>query len=430
MNSFRRTKYTLISSATLKEFADDGLIINDPDGKNSLIKSKYEVKEIAFRNDENGLMRYADWLPVNRPLAYTNAPIAYRSEGLANHLGLNNLWITFSGWWPLRGAKMQTCSFKETEAYAVTMRMKEKEDDVLVVASAGNTARAFARVCSDNNINVLLCIPYDNLNALWHSEPIAPCVKVVATTSGSDYSDAIELGRRICQIDGFRSEGGAHNIARRDGMGTCLLSAVEAIGHIPDAYFQAVGSGTGAIATWETYKRLRGDGRWGSNNMRLIVSQNAPFMPIFDSWKMQQRHMLPYDAELSRRKSALISASVLANRFPPYSVIGGLYDALTESHGDVMTVGNDEGHLASHLFRSTEGIDIAPAASIAVASLIKAVKTGVVDADQTILLNVTGGGEGLFKKSHNTSIMRPNHIFNIDAQLSDIEPVVRRLFNK
>ena len=48
--------------------------------------------------------------------------------------------------------------------------------------------------------------------------------------------------------DGFIAEGGAKNVARRDGMGTTVLSAVTTIGEIPDAYFQAVGSGTGAIA--------------------------------------------------------------------------------------------------------------------------------------------------------------------------------------
>ena len=52
-------------------------------------------------------------------------------------------------------------------------------------------------------------------------------------------------------MDGFMAEGGAKNVARRDGMATTMLSATTTIGQIPDYYFQAIGSGTGAIAAWE-----------------------------------------------------------------------------------------------------------------------------------------------------------------------------------
>ena len=123
----------------------------------------------------------------------------------------------------------------------------------MVVASAGNTARAFARVCSENNIPLLLCIPQDCIDAMWSAKPLNPCVKLVATERGSDYFDAIYLSNIICELDKFYPEGGAKNVARRDGMGTTVLSAVTTIGRIPDYYFQAVGSGTGAMAAWEAY---------------------------------------------------------------------------------------------------------------------------------------------------------------------------------
>ncbi len=76
----------------------------------------------------------------------------------------------------------------------------------------------------------------------------------------------------------FFAEGGAKNVARRDGMATTMLSAATTIGEIPDYYFQAVGSGTGAIAAWEANMRLIGDGRFGETVMKLMVSQNHPFV--------------------------------------------------------------------------------------------------------------------------------------------------------
>lgn len=95
---------------------------------------------------------------------------------------------------------------------------------------------------------------------------------------------------------------GPKNVARRDGMGTTVLSAVEKIGRIPDYYFQAVGSGTGAIAAWEANKRFVADGRFGSHLMKLMVSQNAPFSLMYDAWKAGSRALLPLDENVARNK--------------------------------------------------------------------------------------------------------------------------------
>ena len=76
-------------------------------------------------------------------------------------------------------------------------------------------------------------------------------VKLIASRSGGDYFDAIHLSNVAVELDQFIPEGGAKNVARRSGMGTTVLSAATTIGQIPAYYFQAVGSGTGAIAAWE-----------------------------------------------------------------------------------------------------------------------------------------------------------------------------------
>ncbi len=291
------TKYHLQNVATGREFFDTGWLLDDPEGgAPSLIRAVYEKKQLTVRGAEHGVYRFADWLPVGRELAGSSAPVTYKSKGLAQHLGLEDLWITFSGWWPERGARMSTCSFKETEAYSVCGRLKTNEERILVVASAGNTARAFARVCSENNIPLLLCVPEDNLDALWFDAPIGDCVKLVAAASGGDYFDAIHIANEAVTDSFFFAEGGAKNVARRDGMGTTTLSAATTIGRIPDYYFQAVGSGTGAIAAWEANMRLIADGRFGVNKMHLMVSQNVPFLPMYDAWKANSREMLPYDA--------------------------------------------------------------------------------------------------------------------------------------
>ena len=427
--SFKPTNYKVKCVADGRICEDSGWMLDFPGcEKPSLIRAIYEKKQLEVKEENGGLYRFADWMPLKSLLKDASCPVTYKSEKLAKKLGLNNLYITFNGYHPAIGARMRTCSFKETEAYSVCARLDDKlREQVMVVSSAGNTARAFAQVCSDNNIKLLLMVPEDNIDALWFEKPLNPCVKLLCTEHGSDYFDAINLGNIVCEMDGYFAEGGAKNIARRDGMSTTMMSATTFIGRIPDFYFQAVGSGTGAIAAWEANLRFIEDGRFGTNKARLMVSQNKPFTPMYDAWKAHSRALLPYDAEQARKDAGEIVAKVLSNRKPPYSLAGGLFDALEDTNGDMFAVTNDEAQKACDLFKELEGIDIYHAAGVATASLIQAIDNKQVKADDVIMLNITGGGEALFKEHNDVWYLKPNHVFSVNATKEEIKDFVKTM---
>ncbi|MBM3434939.1 MAG: cysteate synthase [Bacteroidetes bacterium] len=428
-DQFNKTEYHLRSLVTGKKYEDTGWLLDAPgESIPGLIRAIYKSKQIRVKDDSCGIYKFSEWLPVLRILDGSSAPVTYKSTGLAGELGLNNLFITFSGYWPEINAEMTTCSFKETEAYSVCARLNPNQNKVLVVASAGNTARSFARVCADNDIPLLLCVPEDNLDALWFDTPIKDHIKVVCPQKGGDYFDAIHLSNIAGQLEGFIPEGGAKNIARRDGMGTTVLSATTFIRKIPDYYFQAVGSGTGAIAAWEANLRLIEDGRFGRHKMKLIVSQNYPFTPMYDAWKANSRELLPMNDETARKQVEEIDAKVLSNRKPPYSIAGGLFDALTDSHGDIHFADNYEARSAAVMFESLEGIDIHPAAAVATASLIKQVSEGKIEPDATIMLNITGGGEKRFQKDKNLHFLKPSLIFEINPDAEKVKHELKKLF--
>lgn len=100
--------------------------------------------------------------------------------------------------------------------------------------------------------------------------------------------------------------------------------------------------------------------------------------------------------ELARHQAEEICAKVLSNRKPPYSLKGGLFDALSETGGDMFAVTNEEAGNAGALFEKTEGIDIEPAAAVAVASLKQAIEQKKVEKEAVIMLNITGGGDPAF----------------------------------
>lgn len=423
-----KTDYHLMNVADGREFNDEGWTLADPAyPAPSLVRAVYSNRKFTPRDDLDGIYRYAEWMPVKRLLKHSCAPVTYKSKGLAKFLGLENLYITFSGWNPRIGAKMRTGSFKETEAYSVLGRMDDSEDRILIVQSAGNTARAFAQVCSDNHIPIVICVPQDNLHDLWFRKPLNECVKLIAAPHGCDYYDAIALGEKLATDSRFLLEGGAKNVARRDGMGTTILSCVEKTGRIPDAYFQAVGSGTGAIAAWENACRLAEDGRYGANAMRVYVAQNAPFSLMYDAWKADSRTLPEMSPEEGRSKSEIILAAVLSNRKPPYSIPGGLYDVLKASNGDFFLVTNDEVIYWMMQFRNREGYDLLPAACVAVAALAQAVRDGSVKKDDYIMLNCTGGGT-LGAKSRGFVYKDPDLVISPDLPAEDIVRAVLELF--
>ncbi|MEN8224009.1 MAG: cysteate synthase [Bacteroidota bacterium] len=429
MKNPEKTNYKLQSLISGNIFDDSGWILDPPENDApGFVRAIYENEQLILRGDDHGLYTFANWLPIGRELKGSSAPVTYKSKGLASKLGLTNLYITFSGYWPEKGARMSTCSFKETEAYSVCGRLNPLEKKILVVASAGNTSRSFARVCSDNNIPLLLCVPEDYIDTLWFDQPINDNVKLIASRSGSDYFDAIHLSNLVCQLDNFIPEGGSRNVARRDGMGTTVLSAATTIGEIPEYYFQAIGSSTGAISAWEANLRLIRDGRFGNRKMKLMVSQNKPFTPIYDAWKADSREILPLNDDLARKQVEEILAKVLSNRKPSYSLTGGLYDAMKDAGGDVLLASNDDAFKAAKLFEETEGIDIHPAAAVATATLMNAAKNGTIKKDAIIMLNITGGGEERFKREHSMHYLKPSLVFDIDPDIEEVEQKLQDIF--
>jgi cysteate synthase len=154
--------------------------------------------------------------------------------------------------------------------------------------------------------------------------------------------------------------------------------------------------------------------------MKLVVSQNCPFLPMYDAWQADSRNLLPLEDELARRQVMEIDAKVLSNRRPPYSIAGGLYDALKDSGGSMVKITNQEARTASAMFRETEGVSIHPAAAVAVGSLIHAAREKTIPPDACIMLNITGGGEEEFRKGRPMHYLKPTAVFDINPSVDEI----------
>ncbi len=357
-------------------------------GCNSLLQTRYE--ENGFHpGPEDNIFKFLDWLPCAEAVESPIGPVLHRAERFGERIGLDHLSCSINGYWPEVGATNPTGTFKDLEALPTLLTFASLGHKRLILASAGNTARAFAYAAQLSDVEVFLVVPEAMLFRIWlpGAEP-ADRVRLIAVQGSSDYSEAIRFADALAQRYDLWPEGGARNVARRDGLGTVMLEAARVLGRLPTHYFQAVGSGTGAIAAFEAAVRLQGDARFaGSPLPRIHISQNSPFEPIYRAW----RDGNPVDPAASWADGE-VYATVLANRNPPYAIRGGMRDVLVASGGDVYSVGTAEAKAAGEEFAEAEGFELEPAAAVAVASLKQAVERGVVSRQELILLNLTGGG--------------------------------------
>ncbi|MCP5054486.1 MAG: cysteate synthase [bacterium] len=392
-------------------------------GCNALLRGRYETSVFKPSN-ETSMFKFIDRLPCQQAVDTTIGPVVYKSDGFARKLGLKNLYIGFNGYWPEKGARNMTGTWKDYEALPTLACFRENGLHSIILASAGNTARAFAYAATVLDMDTYIVIGDRVLDRMWlPTGKNTHRVHIIAVKDCGDYYRAIELKNNISSAFHIPPEAGVRNIARRAGMGTVMLEAARVMGTLPHHYFQAVGSGTGGISVHEAALELLQTDTFKNNGIpRLHLAQNDPFTPIYDAWEMKKT-IEPYvdiDGQIARINE--LHADVLANRNPPYSPRGGVHDVLVESNGNMYKVTNREAIDAGRLFEETEGIDIVPAASVCAATVINVVKSGRVGPDEVILMNITGGGMKKLKNDYHWTQLEPDIVIKNES-----DPALGRL---
>ena len=376
-----------------KTYPENKYICKCENGCNSILRTEYENKKLVINENYEGIWKYINWLPIknvdNRLLNSTSSFNTYKSIKLAKYFGLKNLIICLNTY-----PNMKTGSFKDIEAEVSFQRVLDTTDKgkPFVLSSDGNNAISFTYYSSVLNYPIYLFVTEDaRVRRMWSFSKNNPYLNLFPIKG--DYYDAIFLSGKFSNVNGLLSEGGSQNVARRDGVSTILLDATRFIGEIPDHYFQALGSGPGAIAAYEASLRLVEDGSYGKKIPKIHGSQNYPFTPMYDAWQNKSRMIdEKYQNKDAKNLIDKTYAHVLTNRYPAYSLKGGVYDTLKKTNGEFYSVTNEEAKSAQDIFKKYEGISIVPESGITVSSLEKAIKNETIERDDYILLNITGGG--------------------------------------
>jgi len=370
---------------------------------NALLQSVYhQPLEVQ---DVEGMWQFEDWLPVSQANELVAGTLTYKAEALGEALGLSNLWVTFHGYWPEKGGLCPTGSFKDLEAVPTIQRLRDHGITGVICASAGNTARAFAHYCGLTDTPLIVIVGEEHAHRLWlRKDHPSESVRLVVL-KGGDYADAKGVAKRLAQrLDEWVLEGGVHNVARRDGMGSLMLDAAFTIGQLPDHYFQGIGGGPGPIGTHEMATRLVDEGVFDGPVPRQHVSQNVEHSPIHNAWQAGRDHLVDEDFP---DEEVDVYSDLLLNAAPAYGQTGGVHDILDDSDGQTYVVEQPVAEAAKSLFEATEGIDILPPGAIALASLQEAIEVGEVEEEDCVVLNISGGGTQRLKQDLDTEAVQP-----------------------
>jgi threonine synthase len=180
------------------------------------------------------------------------------------------------------------------------------------------------------------------------------------------------------------AERGFFNPGRREGLKVAWLEAAEQVPRTIDWYVQAISSAMGVYGVYKGALQLHELGTIDRVPHLLCVQQET-CAPMISAWVDGSERIRPED--IVKRPTG-IAAAIL--RGDPTRAYPHVRRIVLESGGTMVAVTEEEIREARRLLEELEGIHPCFAASAALAGLAKAREQGDIDAEETVLVNLTG----------------------------------------
>ena len=348
------------------------------------INSATSAAEISKSKDLS-IWRYWELLPITNheavpPLRVGWTPL-YQAKRLEKELGLQSLWLKDDGMNP-------TASFKDRASAVVVAKAKELGVDCITTASSGNAGAALAGLSASAGIPAVVFVP--------RTAPEAKVAQLLIYGSrvflvNGTYDQAFELCLAATKEFGWYSRNTGYNPFTTEGKKTASLEICEQLASlksskpgewtVPDRIFVAVGDGNIITGIWKGLRDLLTLG-WIEKMPKLMGVQAAGAAACYNAWKSGSESITPVDPHT-------ISDSICVGL--PRDGTRAVR-AVRETGGAYITVEDEEVLKAMRTLARGAAIFAEPAGATGYAGLIKAVREGLVDRDEELVVVVTGNG--------------------------------------
>lgn len=342
---------------------------------------RYDISRVRLRNSANPLQRFFDLLPIRDEanlcwLGEGNTPTLH-ARRLGEFLGLRNLWLKDE-------TRNPTRSTKDRMAAAVLSYFRDLGVSEFVCSSTGNSSTSLATgVARFAGFKLHVFVGRDFLHRMNFDS--SERVKVYWVQDAT-FAEAHECAKAFAAVTpGVVGERGFFNPARREGLKLAFMEGVLEMPLAPHWYLQAASSGMGVYGTWRGAQQLFRMGRL-SRLPRLVCVQQDTCAPMVHSYRAGSAVTRPEDVV---HDPVGIAEAIL--RGNPTGTYPHLQRVVKESGGLFEAVSEAEIRDAQRMIFEFEGIVACPAASTTIAVARKLSAQGVIDEDDVIFANLTGG---------------------------------------
>jgi threonine synthase len=322
-----------------------------------------------------GVIRhYPEYLPVTAStpivsLGEGNTPLIF-CQGLSERAG-RAVFVKNEGVNP-------TGSFKDRGMTVAVSKAMERGTKALICASTGNTSASAAAYAARAGISCAVILPAGKIAMGKLLQAFVYGAKIVAIDGNFD--DALRLVRDLGEGGDFAIVNSI-NPDRIAGQKTAAFEIVDLLGDAPDVHLLPVGNAGNITAYWAGYREYQARGR-ATKLPAMIGFQAAGAAPIFLD-------------RIVEKPETVASAIRIGN---PASWKQARA-AITESHGAIDIVTDQELLAAQTWLAQQEGIFVEPASAASIAGLFKcceskeaAYSIQKIPEESRIVCTVTGHG--------------------------------------
>jgi threonine synthase len=362
-----------------------GQVLTVCDGCGQMLAVRYDLGRVAAAVDKEqlrarppGMYRFRELLPLpdgEEPatLGEGGTPLLPLPR-LGAHLGLRRLWAKDEGQNPTGSFKARGLGMAVTRARALGVKG-------LMIPSAGNAGGAAAVYGARAGLPVAVVVPRDTPEAAVAEAMLAGAH--VFTVDGS-IQTAGKLVAAVAPGLGWFDLATLKEPYRLEGKKTMGLELAEQLGwETPDVLVYPTGGGTGLVGIWKAYDELGSMGWITKTQPRFIAVQAEGCAPVVKAW-----------AEGAETTTVWAHPATGAPglRVPGPFAGRQLLAILRDTGGAGSAVSERAIVEAQRRLARVEGIWTGPEAAAALAALIQLTESRRVDADERVVMVLTGAG--------------------------------------
>ncbi|MGH8619116.1 MAG: threonine synthase [Burkholderiales bacterium] len=339
------------------------------------IRREVTVEDIAA--GPASLWRYAALLPIEAPAHAVSLGEGFtpllKADRLARSVGCATLRVKDEGQNP-------SGTFKDRGASVALSRYREMGVKAVASSSSGNAGGSWGLYGARAGIECINILPSDAQTSSRRQCSLSGA----RTYYVEDWTVAGPLVADACRRFGWFNVNTLKEPYRMEGKKTMGLEIAEQLGwKLPDVIVYPMGGGLGPLAIWKAFEELLALG-WVTGPLpRLLVTQWAGCGPLVKAWNENKNDVEPW-TDLDVPPGGLKSVHPPGGR--------GVLELLARHGGGALAITLDEALREVREMAACEGILACPESATAVAGLRKALASGMVDRQDSIVVICTGSG--------------------------------------